>query len=263
MQPLRRSRGQAAPTSVTRPQRLLLLDLDSNLELPNNADLTELRDQLRRAGDRYALGLVTGRSLAAARQRYAELHLPPPQVWISRAGSEIHQGDQLRADLDWQRRIDADWDRDGVLAALADLQDQLVLQEAQQQGPWKVSYLLRQPDASLLSLVRQRLRRAGLQAQPLLRCHWYLDVLPRLASRSEAIRHLALHWQLPLERVLLVASQQGDAELLRGMPAAVVPADHDPCLQRQPQQQRVFFSTRPSLGGVLDGLSHFRFPTSR
>ena len=263
MQPLRRSRGQAAPTSVTRPQRLLLLDLDSNLELPNNADLTELRDQLRRAGDRYALGLVTGRSLAAARQRYAELHLPPPQVWISRAGSEIHQGDQLRTDLDWQRRIDADWDRDGVLAALADLQDQLVLQEAQQQGPWKVSYLLRQPDASLLSLVRQRLRRAGLQAQPLLRCHWYLDVLPRLASRSEAIRHLALHWQLPLERVLLVASQQGDAELLRGMPAAVVPADHDPCLQRQPQQQRVFFSTRPSLGGVLDGLSHFRFPTSR
>ena len=263
MQPLRRSRGQAASTSVTRPQRLLLLDLDSNLELPNNADLTELRDQLRRAGDRYALGLVTGRSLAAARQRYAELHLPPPQVWISRAGSEIHQGDQLRADLDWQRRIDADWDRDGVLAALADLQDQLVLQEAQQQGPWKVSYLLRQPDASLLSLVRQRLRRAGLQAQPLLRCHWYLDVLPRLASRSEAIRHLALHWQLPLERVLLVASQQGDAELLRGMPAAVVPADHDPCLQRQPQQQRVFFSTRPSLGGVLDGLSHFRFPTSR
>ena len=72
-----------------------------------------------------------------------------------------------------------------------------------------------------------------------------------------------MHWQLPLERVLLVASQQGDAELLRGMPAAVVPADHDPCLQRQPQQQRVFFSTRPSLGGVLDGLSHFRFPTSR
>ena len=117
-----------------------------------------------------------------------------------RIGSEIHQGDQLRADLDWQRRIDADWD--GVGGPI--LQDQLVLPGAA--APWKVSYLLRQPDASLLSLVRQRLRRAGLQAQPLLRCHWYLDVLPRLASRSEAIRHLALHWQLPLERVLLVAS---------------------------------------------------------
>ena len=223
-----------------------MLDLDSNLELPNNADLTELRDQLRRAGDRYALGLVTGRSLAAARQRYAELHLPPPQVWISRAGSEIHQGDQLRADLDWQRRIDADWDRDGVGGPGRPSGSAGAARGAA--AGLKVSYLLRQPDASLLSLVRQRLRRAGLQAQPLLRCHWYLDVLPRLASRSEAIRHLALHWQLPLERVLLVASQQGDAELLRGMPAAVVPADHDPCLQRQPQQQRVFFQRAPAWG---------------
>ena len=246
-----------------RSQPLLLLDLDSNLELPDSADLAALRAQFQRDEARYGLGIVTGRSLAAARQRYADLHLPLPKVWISRAGSEIHHGEQLSPDRHWQRRIDADWDRQGVLAALADLQDQLKLQDPQQQGPWKVSYLLRQPDASLLDLVRQRLRRAGLQAQPLLRCHWYLDVLPRLASRSEAIRHLALHWQLPLERVLLVASQQGDAELLRGMPAAVVPADHDPCLQRQPQQQRVFFSTRPSLGGVLDGLSHFRFPSSR
>ena len=265
MQPLRRFQDQAPAVSApaSSPRSLLLLDLDSNLEVPDGADLARLRDQLTRDGERCGLGIVTGRSLAAARQRYAELHLPSPQVWISRAGSEIHYGDQLYPDRDWQRRIDTDWDRDGVLAALADLQDQLTLQDPQQQGPWKVSYLLRQPDASLLDLVRQRLRRAGLQAQPLLRCHWFLDVLPRLASRTEAIRHLALHWRLPLERVLLVASQQGDAELLRGMPAAVVPADHDPCLQRQPQQQRVFFSNRPSLGGVLDGLSHFRFPSSR
>ena len=263
MQPLRRPQALVVSAPVSTPRSLLLLDLDSNLEVPDGADLATLRDQLTRDGERCGLGIVTGRSLAAARQRYAELHLPSPQVWISRAGSEIHYGDQLCPDRDWQRRIDADWERDGVLAALADLQDQLTLQDPQQQGPWKVSYLLRQPDASLLDLVRQRLRRAGLQAQPLLRCHWFLDVLPRLASRTEAIRHLALHWRLPLERVLLVASQQGDAELLRGMPAAVVPADHDPCLQRQPQQQRVFFSTRPSLGGVLDGLSHFRFPASR
>lgn len=263
MQPLRRSQAPAVSAPASSPRSLLLLDLDSNLEVPDGADLARLRDQLTRDGERCGLGIVTGRSLAAARQRYAELHLPSPQVWISRAGSEIHYGDQLYPDRDWQRRIDTDWDRDGVLAALADLQDQLTLQDPQQQGPWKVSYLLRQPDASLLDLVRQRLRRAGLQAQPLLRCHWFLDVLPRLASRTEAIRHLALHWRLPLERVLLVASQQGDAELLRGMPAAVVPADHDPCLQRQPQQQRVFFSNRPSLGGVLDGLSHFRFPSSR
>ena len=115
----------------------------------------------------------------------------------------------------------------------------------------------------MLSHVRQRLRREGLSARPQRRCHWYLDVLPRLASRSEAIRHLALHWQLPLERVMVMASQQGDGELLRGLPATVVPADHDPCLVRHPQQKRVLFSGRPSLAAVLDGLSHYRFPSQR
>ena len=61
----------------------------------------------------------------------------------------------------------------------------------------------------------------------------------------------------------MVASQQGDGELMRGLPATVVPADHDPCLERLKQQQRVFFSARPSVGGVLDGLSHYRFSVGR
>ena len=251
----------AAPSSG--PQRLLLLDLDSNLELPASDGLAALRQQLERDGDRYGLGIVTGRSLDTARQRYGELHLPQPLVWISRAGSEIHHGAALEPDLAWQQRIDADWCREAVLKAMEELQDHLTIQEMEQQGPWKVSYLLKEPDGSVLNLVRQCLRREGLPAQPQLRCHWFLDVLPRLASRSEAVRHLAIRWQLPLERMLLVASQQGDGELLRGSPAAVVPADHDPCLQRQQHQQRVYFSTRSSLDGVLEGLSHFRFPASR
>ena len=184
-------------------------------------------------------------------------------MWISRAGSEIHHGAALEPDLAWQQRIDVDWCREAVLKAMEELQDHLTLQEREQQGLWKVSYLLKEPDPSVLNLVRQCLRREGLPAQPQLRCHWFLDVLPRLASRSEAVRHLAMRWHLPLERMLLVASQQGDGELLRGSPAAVVPADHDPCLQRQQHQQRVYFSTRSSLDGVLEGLSHFRFPASR
>ena len=122
MQPRRRSAAAAVPATAPRSQPLLLLDLDSNLELPDSADLAALRAQFQRDEARYGLGIVTGRSLAAARQRYADLHLPLPKVWISRAGSEIHHGEQLSPDRHWQRRIDADWDRQGVLAALADLQ---------------------------------------------------------------------------------------------------------------------------------------------
>ena len=257
------TRPQGSPASSHRPDHLLLLDLDSTLDCPDGPSLTALRSQLERDGQRYGLGILTGRSLAAARQRYGDLHLPSPLVWISRAGSEIHLGEDLQPDRIWEQHIDTDWQRGSVEAVMEDLHDLLEPQSEEHQGPWKLSYLQRQPDESVLSHVRQRLRREGLSARPQRRCHWYLDVLPRLASRSEAIRHLALHWQLPLERVMVMASQQGDGELLRGLPATVVPADHDPCLVRHPQQKRVLFSGRPSLAAVLDGLSHYRFPSQR
>jgi len=110
-------------------------------------------------------------------------------------------------------------------------------------------------------LARQCLRRHGLQAEPQLRCHWFLDVLPQRASRSEAIRFVAQSWGLALEQVLVVASQQGDGELLDGLPATVVPADHDPCLLGQRTQQRVYVSKRPSVEAVLDGIDHYKFKT--
>ncbi|MAR07162.1 MAG: glycosyl transferase family 1 [Cyanobium sp. NAT70] len=246
------------------PTRLLLLDLDNSLELPEGPALADLRGRLQRDGygERLGLGILTGRSLSMARQRYQELHLPEPQVWISRAGSEIHYGVDERPDRLWQQRIQSGWNRQAVMDALDDLRDHITLQEFEHQGPCKVSYLLQETDAEILTLVRQRLRRERLKAEPRLRCHWFLDVLPQGASRSEAIRFLALRWNLKLEQVLVVASQQGDGELMRGLPATVVPADHDPCLERLKQQQRVFFSARPSVGGVLDGLSHYRFSVS-
>ena len=50
-----------------------------------------------------------------------------------------------------------------------------------------------------------------------------------------------------------MASQQGDAELLGGLPVTVVPVDHDPCLITQRQQIRVFLSNRSTIAAVLDG----------
>ena len=82
--------------------------------------------------------------------------------------------------------------------------------------------------------------------------------IPLRASRAEAIRHLALRWGLPLDQIFVVASQQGDAELIRGLTATVVPAEHDPCLESLRSQHRVFFSAK-SKDALFDGLKHYRF----
>ena len=163
--------------------------------------------------------------------------------------------DENKTDILWQDLITVDWKRESVEKVLFDLKDYLELQSTENQSLYKVSYLLKEPSDAILPLVRKRLRQSGLAATPSLKCHWYLDVVPLRASRAEAIRYLTLRWGLSLEKVLVVASQQGDAELIRGLTTSIIPLDHDASLDRLRSQQRVFFSE--ARDGVLDGLKNF------
>ncbi|WP_269616405.1 HAD family hydrolase [Prochlorococcus marinus] len=238
-------------------KKLILLDLDNYLE--QSEGLSILKNQLKEhsLNDLVELGILTGRSINAARYRYAETKLPKPAVWICQAGTEIYYGDENKSDIFWQDSITVDWNRKGVEKILFDLKDYLELQSTENQGPYKVSYLLKEPSDAILPLVRKRLRQSGLAASPHLKCHWYLDIVPLRASRAEAIRFLTLRWGLSLEKVLVVASQQGDAELISGLTTSVIPFEHDSSLDGFRSQQRVFFSDAQD--GVLDGLRHFKF----
>ena len=252
----------SANSKITNPlgKRLLLLDLDSGLEISNSETIAELRRAFLNisSSNNNTLGILTGRSIQSARHRYLDLKLPSPSVWICRAGTEIYYGKEDHEDQFWKSSISTDWDREGVENALSALKEHLELQAIEQQSFYKVSYLLKKPGDSILPLIRKRLRQKSQAATPYLRCHWYLDVIPMRASRTEAIRYLSLRWGIPLEKFLVVASQQGDAELIRGLTSSLVPVEHDPCLESLRSQQRVFFASK-STKGLLDGLKHYRF----
>ena len=196
-------------------QRLFLLDLDAALECPQATSLDVLRQRL--ASDPLSgLGLLSGRGFKAARLRCGELLLPEPQVWIVQAGSEIRYGPEGLPDLFWQQHIAAGWRRRAVEEALAGLAPRLELQNDAQQGPFKVSYLLRPPPAGVLEMVHRRLRQRQLAARAQLVHHWYLDVLPVRASRAEAIRHLSLRWELPLDQVRVVEALPPETSAIPG-----------------------------------------------
>ncbi len=238
-------------------QKLIFLDLDNYLD--QSKGLSILRNKLKdySMNHKIRLGIFTGRSIKAARYRFAETQLPIPAVWICQAGTEIYYADENKSDIFWQDSISVDWNRKGVENVLFDLKDYLELQSTENQGPYKVSYLLKETSDAILPLVRKRLRQSGLSASPHLKCHFYLDVVPLRASRAEAIRFLTLRWGLSLEKVLVVASQQGDDELVSGLTTNVIPFDHDSSLDGLRFQQRVFFSD--SKDDLLDGLKYFRF----
>jgi sucrose-phosphate synthase len=145
------------------------------------------------------------------------------------------------------------------LEALSDLGSRLALQPATEQGPFKLSYVLRPPLAGVLEMVRQRLLQRRLEARAHCFQHWFVDVLPVRASKPDAIRHLSLQWGIPLEQVLVVASQQGDAALLNGRTLGVVLGDHDRSLEGLRRRPKVFFASNRQAWGVLEGLEHYRF----
>jgi sucrose-phosphate synthase len=250
----------SAAVNAPVPHRLLVLDLDASLTAPDPLSLAELRRRLSADGD-LAIGVVTGRSFKSALHRYGELHLPDPCLWITQSGTEIHTStpEGTLAHRHWQSQIGSHWDRAAVVAAMAELEPRLQRQHEADQGPFKVSYVLTEPDQGILPLVRQTLRSHQLMARPHLFHHYYLDVLPLTASKTEALRYVALRWQLPIEAILVEASQQGDGELLMGLSLGVVPQDHDPVLEGLRHHRRVFFSSRPQAWGLLDGLDHHRF----
>ena len=243
-------------------QRLLVLDLDVSLATPEEASLEELRRRLV-ADSGLALVVSTGRGFKAARLRYRELHLPEPLVWITRAGTEIHRcgtgPHTWVADAAWTEHIAPGWDRGAVMGALADLEGRLELQGPDDQGLFKVGYVLPSPDPGLLPLVRQTLRQHGLPARPYLFHHRFIDVLPLPASKTEALRFLAHGWGLPLGSVLVEASQQGDDQLLSGLTLGVVPHDHDPSMDSLRGHRRVYFASKPQAWGLLEGLDHHHF----
>jgi len=203
--------------------------------------------------------MISGRNFASARLRYRELHLPDPAVWILEAGADLRYGHDGRQDQSWSEHIAAGWQREAVVETLEGLGPRLRLQPEGNQGDFKVSYLLQTPTAGVLEMVKQRLRRHRLKARAHLFNHLFLDVLPQRASKADAIRHLALSWGLPLEQVLVVAAQQGDAELLNGRALGLVAAEHDRSLDHLRRRPQVFFASRPQAWGVVEGLEHHRF----
>jgi len=259
-QPMPAFTAAPVPVRQSQSQRLLVLNLDASLASPDPAALAVLRRRLGAEPD-LVIGVVSGRGFPSAHHRFAELHLPAPRLWITHAGTEIHYSDQDSHWLDenWRNQIDRHWHRSAVEEAMAELKPRLRLQRPADQGEFKVSYLLNEPDQGILPVVRQTLRSHQLMARPHLFHHWFLDVLPLTASKTEALRYVALRWQMPIGSILVEASHQGDGELLRGLSLGVVPQDHDPVLEGLRHHRRVFFSSRPEAWGLLDGLDHHRF----
>lgn len=240
-------------------RRLFYCDLDGALAEAEQASLQDLNKRLHATRPQTSFGILTGVGPQQAKDQLEALELPPADVWICRNGTDISYGPDQSPDLLWRDHISEGWDRAALENAMAEFQDCLTIQPSSQQSEYKLSYWLNGENPSLVAAIRQAICEQGLRAQVVLVDHVFLDLLPFAAGRPDAIRHVTLQQGIPLENILVAASQHGDGEVLRGLPLGVVLANHDPSLDELRQQRSVFFARRPQAWGILEGMDHYRF----
>jgi sucrose-phosphate synthase len=242
---------------IVMADRILVCDIDNTL-IGNMGALVRLIGLIAEAGDRVSFGVATGRSLKLALNVIKEWNVPTPNFMVTGVGSEIYYGSRMVEDIGWERSISYRWKVDTVLDVLTGLPG-IKPQGQKGQSRFKVSFFLDPKKAPPLSDISRMLREVGVHANLTFSHGMYLDVLPIRASKGLAIRHLAIKWGIPVERILVAGDSGNDVDMLRGNTLGVVVGNYDPELEKLKGETNIYFAKATHADGIIEGISHYDF----
>jgi sucrose-6-phosphatase len=248
---------------------------------PDHAALRELVSIWTPHASTSSLVYSTGRSLA----KYLELRafappMPHPDLLICSVGTEIYRlvptADDDRTPIlvkEWSEFLSHNWDADQCRTIAADVSSHLVLQEASEQRPHKVSFHLDTVDQAtaqdVVDRLQSALRAASLDAQVIYSGGRDVDVLPVRAGKGQACA-----WVLDLMEQgagrpsvgTLVCGDSGndrDLFIVPGVVGVAVRNAH-PELRAFVEREigsgntNILFATRTCAGGIVEALAHFK-----
>lgn len=265
---------------------LLCSDLDRTI-LPNGRqpESPQARPLLRALAARpeVTLAYVSGRHEALLKQAIEEYAIPVPDYAIGDVGTTIYEirDGAWQAWPAWAEEIAPDWrgrSHDELAGLFADMND-LVLQEAEKQGRFKLSYYTPadMDRTALLPEMEQRLGALGVRASLI----WsvdeaakvgLLDVLPASATKLHAVRFLMERKGFSEARTVFAGDSGNDLPALTsGLQAVLVRNAHPEVLREaldtlaaKGAADKLFIAEGGFLGmngnyaaGVLEGLAHF------
>lgn len=268
MKALRRLLGQSSRARIIRPlksrlptiERLVVCDIDNTL-LGDDDALGELVQHISR-DSALGFGVATGRHLSSALKVLNENGVPTPDVLVTSVGTEIHYGRQLQPDAAWQRHIDYRWERERLLQALEGIPG-LRLQPKESQRQHKVSYFIDPDKSPPIRELTRHLRGLNLSANLIYSHQAYLDLLPIRASKGQAVRYLGAKWGIAPQRMLVAGDSGNDIEMLRGDTLGVVVGNYSPELRHLRGEPQIYFAAGHYARGVLEGLEHYAFLSTR
>jgi sucrose-phosphate synthase len=245
------------PNRLPYARRAIVSDIDNTLT-GDAAGIEAFVSRLAEARPDVAFGIATGRDLESARRELECWGLPEPDVFITSVGSEIYYGPNMVEDRSWAELINYRWNPRAIEAFSRSVPG-IRPQGQDHRRRFKLSFDVDPTVFPGLRDLKAKLRRSGIRARVIYSHGAFLDFLPLRASKGHALRHVALKWGLPASRILVAGDSGNDAEMLTGDTLGVVVANYAAELEKLRGDPRVYFASRPSAWGVLEGLEYYEF----
>ncbi len=237
--------------------RLFSTDLDGTLL--GNPEATNRFNTAWRgipAARRPLLVYNSGRLVADMRALVAAGALAEPDYLIGGVGTQIHDFRAGR-DLDaFAATLAEGWNRDRIEAIVASFPG-VRPQAAEFQHAYKSSWHLDHAAPGQLDELRRRLGATGLPVTLVYSSQRDLDILPRRASKGDALRWLCERLGIPLDEVLVAGDTGNDASMFR-LPGVrgIIVENANPELFSATVDIPCHTSRHILADGVLDGLAY-------
>jgi sucrose-6F-phosphate phosphohydrolase len=240
------------------PIRLLSTDLDGTvLGNPESAQRFKQTWESLDPAQRPLLVYNSGRTVKDVLSLVDARKLAKPDYIIGGVGTELHDHRQQQKMADFEAQFGEGWDLAKVEEIVGSMSG-IERQPPEFLHPYKSSWYWHRVDREKIAELQRRLDEAGLQVTVVYSSLRDLDVLPRRATKGNALMWLCARLEVPLEQVLVAGDTGNDSSmfLVPGVQGIVV-ENAQPELFEAVVKLPVFVTRRIMADGLLEGLKHF------
>jgi hypothetical protein len=206
-----------------------------------------------------ALVFSTGRHLPSVLTFTNEKGIQKPDACILQVGTEVYllSNGEFVMDSNWSQIISQGWEREKIVRLLADIRE-LVRQDDEWQTEFKASYFLKENQTNALLEINQRMQQVQLKAHMIYSAGQFLDFLPPLAGKSEAVRYVVDSFGLKMADVIVCGDTGNDLDMFTaGFKGIIVGNAHTEL--KDFEGDNAYHAVAPYAAGIIEGLKHFNF----
>ena len=172
-------------------------------------------------------------------------------------GAEIYytNGDDYILDKGWASYLGGRWKRNDIYNRLKNI-PWLKLQSENAQKQFKISFYYDENQYSheqLITVLGPLWYRVSI-----IKSHGeFLDILPKRASKGNAIQFLSHKWSISLRDTFACGDSGNDIEMFRGPIRGIIVGNKSAELEDIKESKTIYLAHKPAADGILEGLSHY------